>query len=367
MDTINKNETFHNFRLWLEYNSSFEPGRAEELVSRLRTIEQILSDFNHDIYRDNSVRDFYNKFSKIIGPREKREPDIKKILDDYEELFQSVSKKKKPFIGITDKLRDEYKAALRNYLLFLSAMTSLFSDDDVYERCVSKRRRKKEEPASPVSASIFKSGIFTAMRKAKCVFPGKDSNMVTMTLDKLHELMDYYVELQKDQNALGGKHDNLKLYSFMTEDLSYTFDWKAIMVDAMDIRANGELLPISDCEWALVTNKGLTLGADGSSIKYDLPDFTFTKFNTKSLSCLTTFQGSVTEQQYCCKRIVDAIYEPNLWIKKLYDSINGKDLPPHVIKNKLSERENSIYALVKELTTLLKEYASKFSVELILE
>ena len=86
----------------------------------------------------------------------------------------------------------------------------------------------------------------------------------------------------------------------------------------MDIRANGELLPISDCEWALVTNKGLTLGADGSSIKYDLPDFTFTKFNTKSLSCLTTFQGSVTEHQYCCKRIVDAIYEPNLWIKKLY-------------------------------------------------
>lgn len=352
-------ETFNNFRFWLEYNYGKKANRAEELASRLRTIEQELS----NEYGDNAIRHFYSRFKKIVmWSMDKITKDCVSILEDYNGIFDRVSKKKPPFDNIPDKVRDEYKAALRCYLLFVGTITKKFSLNEVNKYCPSKRKLK-DEPTNTIPANIFKSGIINIMRKSKCMFPGKDSKTIVQTLEMLHSMMEQALDLHQAKN---NNYDGLILGMITYRDSYSSFDWESLMVENMEVYVDDRTLPLENCQWVSQNYDELIVGSEYREEHFKLPVFTFSKHSKLSLGYIPSFNGTIKEH----RAYMESLFAISGKIRETINNIlprPDEEIPFEDMMHTIEKNENTLKTLANETSNLLIRYASRFRVELIAE
>lgn len=354
-------ETFQNFRYWLIYNLDCEPNRAEELASRLRTIERKLQ----PEYGADYIRQFYFRLKKIVGSPQARKDDIDKILKGYKKIFDCVSSKEEPFNGISQNTCDEYKAVLRYYLQFLRVMTGRFTESKVNELYTSERKHDlKGERPDAIPAKIFKSGVFAALRKVRCIFPGKGSKTIELTYDQLHELIEYATE-QRMQSK--GIYDALDYTSFMIHRTPREcFDWRSILVDYMDVYADDKIVPLINCRWVRLCNDVLIANIDDRETEYRLPVFALSNHKKLSIAYLPTFRGTVFEHLEYMKRFSAMTQNIQGTIQRILP-VSMEELTENVIREAVIRETETLKKLADEAYELLREYASNFRVDLIAE
>lgn len=352
-------ETFQNFRYWLIYNLDCEPNRAEELASRLRTIEHKLP----PEYDADYIRQFYSRLKKIVGSAIARKDDIDKILKEYKNIYDCVSNRRDPFNDIKQNTCYEYKTALRYYLQFLATMTGRFTESEVNKLCPSERGIKGQKPDA-IPANIFKAGVFAALRKVKCIFPGKGSKTIEITLDQLHELIEYATE-QRMQSS--DKFDALDLTSFMLHRTPVErFDWRTILIDHMDVYAGDKIVPFIDCRCVRPCNDILIIKTKYGETEYILPIFTLSTPKMLSIAYLPTFRGTITEHLEYMKRFSEMIQNIQSAIQRIIPASVEKETE-NIIREAVIMETDTLKMLVDEAYELLREYASKFRVDLVAE
>lgn len=352
-------ETFQNFRFWLVYNLGCELNRAEELASRLRAIERKLQpDYGADY-----IRLYYSRFKKIVGLVDDRKDDINKVLEGYKHIFDCVSNKKGPFNGISQNTCDEYKAVLRYYLQFLGAMTGRFAESKVNECCPSERGVKDIVPDA-IPAKIFKAGVFAALRRVKCIFPGKGSKTVEITLDQLHELIEYATE-QRMQSK--GIFDALELTSLMLHCTPRDgFDWKSILVDNMEVYAGDKLVPLIDCKWVRLYSDTLIINEGSWNNVYNLPIFTLSNPKKLSIAYIPVFRGSILEHLEYIERFSAMTQNLQEVIQRILP-MPIDERHENFIRDAVISETETLKMLADEAYKLLREYASNFRIDLIAE
>lgn len=356
-------ETFYNFRMWLELNRGKDSNRASKLATRLRTIESLYSKYTDK--GDNYIRSFYRNFQDAPNIRAGKfqihdKFDI--LTKEYQQIYANLTKGTKPFDGITAGVRNEFKTALREYLLFIAMMTGKLTEKDVYEYCKTKRPDPYHEIVPP---EIFKHGVFNALRKAKYVFTERESKFIAQTLDNFHSLMQAYLH---EHDCKCEAKDMIIDTSFMrVQDINFTFDWRSIFVDALHLKVGDDFLPISNCCWFRITNGELAVSIEGTEHIFEIPHVSRLGSRTPKLLFLPSYMGDIFQRQTCVNEILDICSCMNRYLKPIVNNKHIESLHDLMVEMEECGNVKTLKELSQQAMCALRNYASSFVIQIGIE
>lgn len=356
-------ETFYNFRMWLELNRGKDSNRASKLATRLRTIESLYSKYTDK--GDNYLRSFYRNFQaahNIKTGKFQIHEKFDNLIKEYQQIYDDLTKGTKPFDGITVGVRNEFKTAVREYLLFIAMMTGKLTEKDVYECCKTKRPDPYHEIVPP---EIFKHGVFNALRKAKYVFTERESKFIAQTLDNFHSLMQAYLH---EHDCKCEAKDMIIDTSFMrVQDININFDWRSIFVDALHLKVGDDFLPISNCCWFRITNGELAVSIEGTEHIFEIPHVSRLSSKTPKLLFLPSYTCDILQRQTYVDEILDICSGMNGCLKHIINNNHIDSFYDLMFEMEKYGNIRTLKELSHQAMRALQNYASNFIIQMGIE
>lgn len=370
---------FSGFREWLITNEGQKDGREDTIPSYLRSLENDLSREYVQGRQIGLLHDLYAKLSAAQSLKKSAQTpvinDVKRTIGGAFRTFVENKGNAGSFKGYSKSKIDNYKSAFILYVQFLSEFFGFFTVDELVAEGIIKRTRKggsrnslSAEKRMPVWA--FQKGIAKLMRKFK-VFAEGDNKMITMPLDKFHEILEAYASL----HGADGVNDILKSTSFMQtiEPAFINSTWESVLIDNVELCVDDRKLCLEDVSEVKVDSNDsrmTLLYTDGEEEHY-LPQISASTKSKRELSMRLYNPLSIGEQ----KRILDDLrgicYRINQEIRP-YFKVMSKNISDEESKEKQPKALSKVNYpnLIQfgyEALEALKQYASCLRVELVLE
>lgn len=243
-------------------------------------------------------------------------------------------------------------------------MTHRFTDDDVFKVLPTKRPRRLD-PDQLIPARYFKDGVIELLIALNFDLKNIMSAHYTDILDKFSEVLDARIK-----ECSKGKSDAIANRCYMTNSSFESFDWRSVVFNAMDIKADGIAIDFVECQYFIVSDNNLIVIKDIERdyyVNYPLPQLEMPGHNGTSLHCFSNYKHDVDKRlEYARNIIADLSCIENLLGLSRQDKKKWAMSSEEQIKTYANISLNELLDLKDSLLSHLHEYASGFGVDLIL-
>lgn len=358
-------ESFSAFRYWLSHSLGLKDERAEVIASRLRRIEDLMKAFNESEYGEMGIRRFYGSFSRLVGSNVSNSNRVANLLGEYKAISDRVKNGTGPFKEIKGvKNRDEHYAALRFFLQFIGNMTNRFNDDDVF-MIMPTKRPKRLNPDILIPAKYFKNGVIELLMTLNSDISNIMSAHYSGILDKFSDVLDARI-----RECSKGETDAIVKSCFLTDCSLESFDWRSVLINAMNIKANEYDINLDRYTHFIISDNTLIAIRDASInyyYSYPLPQLEMQSHKESSLHCFSNCRYYFGERMAHFNNIIDDLshIENLLGLTRTNKTRLAKSRENLPIKYDNVSLDD-LLALKETLLNHLREYASGFYIDLIL-
>lgn len=389
----NKDNRFQGFETWLIVNEAVTPTNAYPMVSRLRDLENEI--LKSDKLQVEPLHKLYAKL-QIAGTRKSKDSMVQ-IKHNISKVFKAITENPNTVFKKHEDWRiADYKKIYILFLKFLGEMTGAFSLDSLEEEgCIIRQRKSKSKVCENDRIPIrhLKNGLVAQIAKNINILFNRDSRMVTMSLDTLHDFIENYVEnygngnvdimrttsmivAHNPSNFMDFKGDMLRDISFLVDGTSiFTEDVKSVSFDPVD----ASLLLYKDDvkqQVKLSVLSGRKPKQRGLSVRV-VPVESMSALAFRLVQIRNACHALMQELKYYIeemkqtkpRRMLTDEYENDgvMHYELVYPNISDDDYC-NIVKRALDgTNENRVLDLGVHIFQLLAEYASGFKYELVVE